>query len=122
MNEQEPSGKPSGPCYLDLSLRTFLGRLADASPAPAGGAAAALGVALAASLCAMTARVSRRQLPGAGQEGRRVRRDHLVVPGLDDRVGRPGDGLAARVQVGQEGRARRRNDSRDAFVNPRQNH
>jgi formiminotetrahydrofolate cyclodeaminase len=48
--------------YLDLPLRTFLGLLVDDQPAPSGGAAAALGVALAASLCAMTARLSGRLL------------------------------------------------------------
>ena len=37
------------------------------SPAPGGGAAAALGVALAASLCVMTARLSGRQLPEAAE-------------------------------------------------------
>ena len=67
MSEPEASGGHSGPCYLDLPLRAFLGLLADGRPAPAGGAAAALGVPLAASLCAMTARLSGRQLPGAAQ-------------------------------------------------------
>ena len=85
MNEPEASGRPSGkhggPCYLDLSLRTFLGLLADASPAPAGGAAAALGVPLAASLCAMTARVSGRQLPeAAGLAAEAERLADLVAP------------------------------------------
>jgi methenyltetrahydrofolate cyclohydrolase len=61
----EASGKPGEPGYLDLPLRAFLGLLADDQPAPAGGAAAALGVALAASLCAMAARLSGRQLPEA---------------------------------------------------------
>jgi methenyltetrahydrofolate cyclohydrolase len=55
------------PCYLDLPLRTFIGLLRDDRPAPAGGAAAALGVALAASLCVMTARLSGRQLPEAAE-------------------------------------------------------
>ncbi len=68
----EPSaGRPEGsggPSYLDLPLRTFLGLLRDDQPAPAGGAAAAVGVALAASLCLMTARLSSRQLPGAPAE------------------------------------------------------
>jgi formiminotetrahydrofolate cyclodeaminase len=62
------AGEPSAggvPCYLDLPLRTFLGLLSDDQPAPAGGSAAALGVALAASLCVMTARLSGRQLPEA---------------------------------------------------------
>lgn len=67
----EPSaGRPEGsggPSYLDLPLRTFLGLLRDDQPAPAGGAAAAVGVALAASLCLMTARLSSRQLPEAAE-------------------------------------------------------
>ena len=50
--------EPMGPSYLDMPLRTFLGLLADDQPGPAGGAAAALGVALAARLCVMTARLS----------------------------------------------------------------
>jgi formiminotetrahydrofolate cyclodeaminase len=55
------------PCYLDLRLRTFLRLLSDDQPGPVGGAAAALGVALAASLCVMTARLSSRQLPEAAE-------------------------------------------------------
>jgi methenyltetrahydrofolate cyclohydrolase len=57
----------SEPDYLDLPLRTFLGLLAQDKPGPAGGAAAALGVAMAASLCALTARRSSRQLPDAAR-------------------------------------------------------
>ena len=63
----EASGRHGEPGYLDLPLRVFLGLLADDQPAPAGGAAAALGVALAASLCAMAARLSGRQLPEAAE-------------------------------------------------------
>ena len=69
----EASGRHSEPGYLDLPLRAFLGLLADDQPAPAGGAAAALGVALAASLCAMAARLSGRDTvavpPVCGQVG-----------------------------------------------------
>ena len=53
--------------YLDLPVRSFLEVLAEDKPAPAGGSAAALGVALAASLCVMTARRSARQLTGAAE-------------------------------------------------------
>ena len=67
--------------YLDLPLRTFLGLLADSRPAPAGGAAAALGVALAASLCAMAARRSGRQLPEAAELAAKAERlADLVAP------------------------------------------
>ena len=62
----EPSAGDA-PSYLDLPLRTFLGLLCGDQPGPAGGAAAALGVALAASLCVMTARLSSRQLPEAAE-------------------------------------------------------
>ena len=48
--------------HLDLPLSAFLGALAAAEPAPSGGGAAAVTVALGASLCAMTARLSARQL------------------------------------------------------------
>ena len=53
------------PPYLDLPVGRFLGLLAGPEPAPSGGGAAALAVSMAASLCAMTARLSARQLsPG----------------------------------------------------------
>jgi formiminotetrahydrofolate cyclodeaminase len=55
-------------------LRTFLGLLSDDQPGPAGGAAAALGVALAASLCVMTARLSSRQLPEAAELAAQAKR------------------------------------------------
>ncbi len=45
-----------------MPLGQFLGELASAAPAPSGGGAAALSVALGASLCAMTARLSERRL------------------------------------------------------------
>jgi methenyltetrahydrofolate cyclohydrolase len=51
--------------FLDLSLREFLGQLAAGQPAPAAGSAAALAVALGASLCAMVAGLSTRQLADA---------------------------------------------------------
>jgi formiminotetrahydrofolate cyclodeaminase len=50
------------PPYLDLPVARFLGLLAGPEPAPSGGGAAALAVSMAASLCAMTARLSTRQL------------------------------------------------------------
>jgi methenyltetrahydrofolate cyclohydrolase len=48
--------------YLDLPVGRFLEQLAGPEPAPSGGGAAALAVSMAASLCAMTARLSTRQL------------------------------------------------------------
>ena len=48
--------------YLDLPVGRFLELLAGAEPAPSGGGAAALAVSMGAGLCAMTARLSARQL------------------------------------------------------------
>jgi formiminotetrahydrofolate cyclodeaminase len=45
--------------YLDMPLGRFLDELSSDRPAPAGGSAAAVSVALAAALCEMVARVSR---------------------------------------------------------------
>jgi formiminotetrahydrofolate cyclodeaminase len=44
--------------YLDLPLREFLDRMAAEEPTPAGGSAAAIGVAMASALIAKVARVS----------------------------------------------------------------
>ncbi len=54
--------------FLDLPVGTFLGQLAGPGPAPGGGGAAALAVSMGASLCAMAARLSRRQLAPAEAE------------------------------------------------------
>jgi methenyltetrahydrofolate cyclohydrolase len=51
--------------YLGLPLGRFLSLLAGPDPAPSGGGAAALAVALGAALCAMTARLSARHLGAA---------------------------------------------------------
>ena len=56
----EPGSGRAG--YLDMRVGEFLDELAAARPAPGGGSAAALAVALAAALCAMTAELSARQL------------------------------------------------------------
>lgn len=53
------------PSYLGLPVGEFLGRLAGPGPAPSGGGAAALAVSMAAGLCAMSARLSSRQLTDA---------------------------------------------------------
>jgi formiminotetrahydrofolate cyclodeaminase len=50
---------------LGLPVSEFLSQLAGPEPAPSGGGAAALAVSMAAGLCAMTARLSARQLTGA---------------------------------------------------------
>lgn len=51
-----------GQQYLGLELGRFLDLLASPEPAPSGGGAAALSVALGAALCTMTARLSARRL------------------------------------------------------------
>lgn len=48
--------------YLTMPLSAFLAALADGTAAPGGGCAAATAVAIGAGLCAMTARLSVRQL------------------------------------------------------------
>ena len=57
------------PSYLAQSVDSFLDALAAATPAPAGGSAAALAVAQSGALCLMTARISARRL-GAERAGR----------------------------------------------------
>jgi len=51
--------------YLDMRVGEFLDELAAGRPDPGGGSAAALAVALAAALCAMTADLSARHLAQA---------------------------------------------------------
>jgi len=58
----EPGDATSPDGYLGLPLGRFLDVLAEPAPVPGGGGAAALAVASAASLCAMAARLSARQL------------------------------------------------------------
>lgn len=60
-----PGGPGSGPpAYLGQPVGEFLGALSAGHAAPGGGSAAALAVALGASLCAMAARLSAQQLSG----------------------------------------------------------
>ena len=54
------TGSPAD--YLTMPLSGFLAALADGAAAPGGGCAAAAAVAIGAGLCAMTARLSARQL------------------------------------------------------------
>jgi formiminotetrahydrofolate cyclodeaminase len=51
--------------YRGLSLDEFLSRVSMPEPAPAGGSVAAIGAALAASLCVKAARLSARQMAEA---------------------------------------------------------
>jgi len=71
MNMTMPGG-PHGPGtgragYLGMRVGEFLDQLAAGRPDPGGGSAAALVVALAAALCAMTAELSGRHLAEAPQ-------------------------------------------------------
>lgn len=54
--------------YPELPLGRFLELLAGPDPAPSGGGATALAVSMGAGLCAMTARLSARQLAAAERE------------------------------------------------------
>ena len=60
-----PTPENTAPDYLDLPLGEFLDRVASDSPAPGGGSAAAIAVALAAGLAGMAARLSTGQLSDA---------------------------------------------------------
>lgn len=60
--------------YLGLPIGRFLDALSATTPAPSGGAVAALAVALAAGLCAMVAGVSAGHLPEAQSLAERARR------------------------------------------------
>ena len=61
-HSQAAAADPRG--YLDQPVGDFLGALSAGHAAPGGGSAAALTVALGASLCAMAARLSTQQLAG----------------------------------------------------------
>jgi methenyltetrahydrofolate cyclohydrolase len=61
------SGPGRPPSFLSLPLDDFLDALSAGEPAPGGGAAAAIAVALGASLCAMTARLSSARFPAAAE-------------------------------------------------------
>ncbi len=67
MPSARPDPDPEPGRYLDLRVGQFLADLSAPTPDPGGGAVAALAVTLAASLCAMTASLSTRQLTGPAQ-------------------------------------------------------
>jgi methenyltetrahydrofolate cyclohydrolase len=64
--QDQPDPEPGR--YLDLPVGQFLAALSAPTPDPGGGAVAALAVTLAASLSAMTAGLSARQLTGPGPD------------------------------------------------------
>lgn len=85
MRKQQPGHEASGLVieepgreadYLSLPIGGFLDALSATTPAPSGGAVAALAVAFAAGLCAMVAGVSAGHLPRAqslAEQARRLR-------------------------------------------------
>ena len=90
MNRQpdQPDQEPGR--YLDLPVGQFLAALSAPTPDPGGGAVAALAVSLAASLCAMTASLSTRQLTGPGPDAASLARQAAQ---------RAGDGLATQAAL-----------------------
>ncbi len=68
MPSARPDPDPEPGRYLDLRVGQVLADLSAPTPEPGGGAVAALAVTLAASLCAMTASLSTRQLTGPGPD------------------------------------------------------
>ncbi|MBA2443434.1 MAG: cyclodeaminase/cyclohydrolase family protein [Rubrobacter sp.] len=74
------------PDYLEQPLGRFLDAVASGEPAPGGGAAAAVTVALAAGLCSMAARFSYGKLSGARELADRtesLRREAAALAGED---------------------------------------
>jgi formiminotetrahydrofolate cyclodeaminase len=93
VNQQrdQPDQEPGR--YLDLPVGQFLAALSAPTPDPGGGAVAALAVSLAASLCAMTASLSTRQLTGPG----------LDATSLARRAGQLRDDAAPLAQADADG-------------------
>ena len=94
--------------YLGMRVGEFLDELAAARPAPGGGSTAALTVALAAALCAMTAEVSVRHLAQAPQLAEQARELlHRAAPLAQADADAYGEVIAARRAPGQpSGRTR----------------
>ncbi len=90
----EADGTGSAP-YLDLPVGEFLQALSAPTPAPGGGSAAAITVALAASLCAMTARISTPQLSAGNEAGAAEIRAEAGAEGIVARAGAAGIGAGA---------------------------
>jgi formiminotetrahydrofolate cyclodeaminase len=99
----EPHGPGSGRAgYLDMRVGEFLDELAAARPAPGGGSAAALAVAFAAALGAMTAELSVRHLaeaPGLAAQARGLLRRAAPLAQAD--ADAYGGVLAARRAAGR---------------------
>jgi methenyltetrahydrofolate cyclohydrolase len=97
---RDPVGPPTS-SFLDMPVREFLGLLADGQPAPAAGGAAAMAVALGASLCAMAARLSARQLADAADlQSQAERLAGVVAPLADADAQAYGAVIAARRRGG----------------------
>jgi len=100
----EPHGPAAGRAgYLDMRVGEFLDALAAGQPAPGGGSAAALALAFAAALCAMTAQLSVRHLaqaPGLAAEARALL--HRAAPLAQADADAYGGVLAALRTPGQQ--------------------
>jgi formiminotetrahydrofolate cyclodeaminase len=93
------------PSYADMTLEHLLDAFSDATAAPGGGGAAVLAVALSAALCAMSARLSTRQMHDAAAiatEAASIRDDMVPLCPRDARSFL--DVLAARRLPGERGR------------------
>jgi len=113
------------PSYADMTLEHLLDAFSEATAAPGGGAAAVLTVALSAALCAMSARLSSRQMHDAAAidtEAVSIRDDMvplcardarsfldvLAARRLPDELGRDQPGPHESGRAGPDGAGRRR--------------
>jgi methenyltetrahydrofolate cyclohydrolase len=100
------------PAYPELPLGRFLELLAGPDPAPGGGGAAALAVSMGAGLCAMTARLSSRQLAAGEREELTTNSERIGATAVAliqaDADSYQGVIAARRMPGGPDGQARRR--------------
>ncbi len=100
------------PAYPELPLGRFLELLAGPDPAPSGGGAAALAVSMGAGLCAMTARLSSRQLPAGEREDLTANSERIGATAASliqaDAESYQGVIAAQRLPGGPDGETRRR--------------
>jgi methenyltetrahydrofolate cyclohydrolase len=100
------------PAYPELPLGRFLELLAGSDPAPSGGGAAALAVSMGAGLCAMTARLSSRQLAAHERKELITNSERIGATAVSliqaDAESYQGVIAAQRLQDGPDGQTRRR--------------
>jgi formiminotetrahydrofolate cyclodeaminase len=109
MREPAVTGQPA---YPELPLARFLELLAGPDPAPSGGGAAALAVSMGAGLCAMTARLSPRQLDVREREELTTNSERIGATAASliqaDAESYQGVIAAQRLPGGPDGQTRRR--------------